>query len=424
MPAVVSSPIPAVFDRLGLLPLGEAVDLRDYLELVADPRDRRGVRHGWGSLLAMAAAAVAAGSQSLLAIWEWVADLPQWALRALGARRDPRTGWYVAPGEATLRRALARVDGDELDAVISAWVIHHATPDHATPDHADHAMSDQPAGLGHGGWVAVAVDGKTLRGTVGRAGGAGVHLLSAVTHEQAIVVGQRLVPIGSSEITEFAPLLESIARAGIDLTSVVVTADALHTTRAHATYLTAHHAHYMFVVKPNQHRLHTRLSTLPWPQAEHHTSTAIGHGRLEQRTLETLPTPTDLDFPGVAQVCQITRYRTNRTTGHRQSHTSYAITTLTSDHARPAQLANLLRGHWTIENNIHWIRDNTYREDHSRIRTATTPRAMATLRNLTLSALRITGATNIATALRAMTHNPTRPLTLLGIPTPTNTNRL
>jgi hypothetical protein len=178
VPAVSSSPISAVFDRLGQLPLGQVVDLRDYLNLISDPRDRRGVRHRLGSLLAMAAVAVAAGSQSLLAIWEWVADLPQWALAALGARFDPRIGRYVVPGEATLRRALAMVDGDELDAAVSAWIVDHTAP------------SD----LEQAGWMAVAVDGKTLRGTVGRTGGAGVHLLSALTHRHAVVVGQRLVP--------------------------------------------------------------------------------------------------------------------------------------------------------------------------------------------------------------------------------------
>ncbi|TDQ04963.1 IS4 family transposase [Labedaea rhizosphaerae] len=369
------------------------------------------MRHRLGALLVMAAAAVAAGSQSLLAIWEWVADLPQWALAALGARLDPRTGpRHVAPGEATLRRALAMIDGDELDAAVSAWIVDHT----------------EPHDLEQLGWVPVAVDGKTLRGTVGRTGGAGVHLLSALTHQRPVVVGQRLVPIGCSEISEFAPLLERISQAGIDLSTVVVTADALHTTHAHATYLRQRDAHYVFVVKKNQRRLYHQLAALPWPHAIHHTSTGIGHGRLEQRTLEVLPAPTNLGFPGagfpgVAQVCQITRYRTNRTTGIRQTHTSFALTSLTPDHTTPAHLTRLLRGHWSIENQLHWIRDTTYREDHSQVRTHTTPRAMATLRNLTLSALRLTHHnTSIATALRTMTRNITNPLTLLGIPTPTN----
>jgi predicted transposase YbfD/YdcC len=347
-------------------------------------------------MLTMAAAAVAAGSRSVTAIWEWVADLPQWALRVLGARFDPRRDRYVVPGEATLRRALARVDGDELDIAISAWITHHAATGEA----------------GTEGWAAVALDGKTLRGTVGRTGGAGVHLLSALTHQTGTVVGQRLVPIGSSEIAEFAPLLDPIELAGM-----VVTADALHTTRDHATYLHRRGAHYVFTVKKNQHRLHTRLTTLPWPQAEHYTTTDIGHGRLEQRVIEVLPAPTDLDFPGATQVFQITRYRTDRTTGTHEAHTWVGVTSLTPTQATPAHIADLLRRHWEIENRLHWVRDVTYGEDHSRLRTDTAPRAMASLRNLAISALRQAGWTNTAQAIRHMTRDTTRPLTLLGIHT-------
>jgi predicted transposase YbfD/YdcC len=357
-------------------------------------------------MLAMAAVAVAAGSRSVAAIWEWTADLPQWALRMLGARFDPRQGRYVVPGEATLRRALARVDGDELDTAISAWITHHTGPGETGP-----------TDTGSQGWVAVAVDGKTLRGTVGRGGGAGVHLLSALTHQRGTVAGQRLVPIGSSEIAEFEPLLNGIDLTGTAVTGMVVTADALHTTRDHATYLHQRGAHYVFMVKKNQHRLHTRLTALPWPDGTHHTTTDIGHGRCEQRTIEVLPAPTDLNFPGAAQVFQITRYRTDRTTGTRETHTWVGVTSLTPQQATPTQITALLRGHWDIENRLHWVRDVTYGEDHSRLRTGTAPRAMASLRNLAISALRHAGATNIAQALRHMTRDTTRPLTLLGIHT-------
>jgi len=368
------------------------------------------VRHSLGSMLAVAAAAVAAGSRSVAAVWEWAADLPQWALRMLGARFDPRRGRHVAPGEATLRRALAGVNGDELDTAISAWIIHHTGSTSAG------STSVGSTSVGSQGWPAVAVDGKTLRGTVGRAGGAGVHLLAALTHQTGLVAGQRLVPIGGSEIAEFAPLLDPIELAG-----TVVTADALHTTRDHATYLHQRDAHYVFIVKKNQHRLHTRLTTLPWPDGEHHTTTDIGHGRLEQRTIEVQPAPADLNFPAATQVFQITRYRTDRTTGVRETHTQLGVTSLTPQQATPTQITNLLRTHWQIENRLHWVRDVTYGEDHSRLRTGTAPHAMASLRNLAISALRQAGWTNIAQALRHMTRDTTRPLALLGM---TTTNRL
>lgn len=231
----------------------------------------------------------------------------------------------------------------------------------------------------------------------------------AEAFQHGTVVGQRLVPIGDSEIAGFEPLL-----AGIELTRTVVTADALHTTRDHATYLRGPDAHYVFIVKKNQHRLHARLTKLSWPDGIHHTATNIGHGRLEQRTIEVLPAPTDLDFPGAAQVFQTTRYRTDRATSTRETHTWVGVTSLT-EQATPTEIATLLRRHWEIENRLHWVRDVTYREDHSRLRTGTAPQAMASLRNLAISALRQAGWTNIAQALRHMTRDITRPLTLPGI---------
>lgn len=145
--------------RLASADLDRAADLRDYLALVPDPRKRRGVRHSLGSVLALAAAAVAAGAQSFTAIGEWAADAPQRVLARLGARFDPRRDRHIAPDEATVRRVLSGINGDDLDTAISCWI--NAT------------TTDGP--------TAIAVDGKSLRGTFARTGGAGVHLLSALT---------------------------------------------------------------------------------------------------------------------------------------------------------------------------------------------------------------------------------------------------
>jgi predicted transposase YbfD/YdcC len=394
-----------MLDHVGPVDPQRVVDLREYFEQVTDPRDRRGVRHSLGSMLTIAAVAVAAGAQSMAAIGEWAADASQSALKLLGARFDPRHARFVAPGEATLRRALSWIDGDELDAAISAWILDRTTPQ--TTPHDDNAEIAASAPL-----VAVAVDGKTLRGTVPHTGGAGVHLLAALTHHTGTVAAQRLVPIGTSEIAWFTPLLDSL-----DLTGVVITADALHTVRDHATYLTGRGGHYVFTVKKNQHRLHTRLTALSWSTADRHTTSGTGHHRIEHRTIQVQTTPDDLDFPGVAQVFRITRDRTDRTTGKHETHTWFGVTSLTLELADPACIAFLLRGHWEIENRLHWVRDVTYNEDHSRLRTGNAPRAMASLRNLAISALRHTGATNIAQALRHTARNTNRPLTLLGIST-------
>ena len=249
MPAAQSCLIPVVIDRLAPVVNAAtdpywAADLRKHLTVVPDPRERRGVRHSIGSILALAAAAVAAGAQSFTAIGEWAADAPQPVLAALGARFDPRQARHVAPNEATVRRVATRLDGDVLDDVISSWLTSHTTTSSSDP------AETTPA--------AIAVDGKSLRGTFARTGGAGVHLLAAITHETATVLGQRQVPAGSREIAWFQPLLDTI-----DLTGRVITADALHTTADHARYLHQRGPDYVFTVKENQHRLHGLLDTMP-----------------------------------------------------------------------------------------------------------------------------------------------------------------
>jgi predicted transposase YbfD/YdcC len=424
VPAAESCLIPAAFDRLApvsrsgteaVIDLDHVADLRDYLARVPDPRARRGVRHAAGSLLTLAAAAVLAGARSFAAIGEWIADVPQRVLAILGARFDARREHYLAPEESTVRRLTQQVDGDLLDAAISAWLVHHNTR-HTAEEH----TSDQPGLALPAG---VAVDGKSLCGTFARTGGAGVHLLAAISHTtgddrtEGIVLAQRQVEQKTSEIAWFAPMLDEI-----DLAGKVVTADALHTTRDHATYLVERGGHYVFTVKENQHRLHGLLDTLPWHEIPTCTTRETDHGRTERRTVQLAPLgdylgyPT-IDFPYAAHAFLIERYTTQHSSGKHSAYAALGITSLPADLAHPAHIGTYVRNHWHIENRLHWVRDVTFTEDHSRVRTGNAPRVMASLRNLAISTLRHNGWDNIAQGLRHMGRNPTRPLTLLGIPT-------
>ena len=92
----------------------------------------------------------------------------------------------------------------------------------------------------------------------------------------------------------------------------------------------------------------------------------------------------------------------------------YAITSLSADLAGPAHLNHYTRRHWTVENRLHWVRDVTFREDHSQLRTGTAPRAMATLRNLAVSTIRFAGRANIAHARRDL-HNRADVFAVYGI---------
>lgn len=386
---------------------GGVGDLRRYLAGLADPRARRGRRHDLVPVVVLAAAAVAAGARSVAAIGEWAGDAPQQLLADVGARLCPRTGRRVAPSQATVRRVLRAVDGDQLDTAISAWIADVTAEQTARtdPPSTGPPSTDVPP--------AIAVDGKSLRGTFGRAGGAGVHLLAALTHDTGVVLGQRQVQAGTSEIGRFAPLLDQV-----DLAGRVVTADALHVTRSHATYLTARGADYVLCVKGNQHRLHHWLRDLPWPHLRvRHRTRDRAHGRIEDRRLQTV-TVDHAPFPGTAQAFRLHRRVTHLDGTPLRAETIVGVTSLDTHRCRPGQLAALIRGHWHIENRLHWIRDVTYSEDHSQLRTQTAPRAMASLRNLAITAHRLTGATNIATALRHTARSFDRPLQLLGI-TPT-----
>ena len=389
-----SCPMPAVLGELAPFSVEQVGDLRVFLNRVPDPRKARGVRHSLESILLVAVAAVAAGACSFAAIAEWAADVPQHLLRLIGVRFDPWLGRFLAPEESTVRRVLGRVDGDALDAAIGAWsATRRPDPGEALP--------------------AVAVDGKSVAGTFGPAGGGGVHLMAALRHDTGIVAGQRQVPTGG-ELAGFAPLLD-----GIDLTGVVVTADALHTQRDHARYLHARGAHYVFTVKTGWPRVYTQLDSLPWDDMPCLVFRDHGHGRTELRAIRIAPLGEhgfgDVDFPHAKHAFLIERYTRHHTTGRHAAYTALGVTSLTGDHAHPARIAAHLRGHWQIENRLHWVRDVTYREDASRIRTGNAPRVMASLRNLAINALRMAGHTNIAAGLRTMARNPRRPLQLLGI---------
>ncbi|MBV9095427.1 MAG: ISAs1 family transposase, partial [Streptosporangiaceae bacterium] len=193
-----------------------------------DPRKRRGVRHSLSSVLAAAIAAVLAGAQSFTAIAEWIADAPPQVLALLEIRRDPLTRRFQPPGEATIRRVLEAVDAAVLDTEVGAWLSARVQAARPRP----------------GRRVALAVDGKALRGTRhARAGGQAVHLLAVLDQQACVVLSQAGVDGKTNEVTQFAPLLEHL-----DLTGHVVTADALHTQRGHAEFLvTAKNAHYIFI---------------------------------------------------------------------------------------------------------------------------------------------------------------------------------
>lgn len=255
----------------------------------------------------------------------------------------------------------------------------------------------------------MAVDGKSLRGAA-KAGGRKIHLLAALDHTSRLVLAQMDVGDKTNEITCFQPLLDALS----DLAGTVVTSDAMHTQREHAEYLVGRDAHYIVIVKGNQKKLRKQLKSLPWQQIPLQGRTReSGHGRSEIRRIKVC-TVNNLLFPGARQALQLKRRRVNRKNGKVSIKTVYAVTSLSSGQATPAQLASMIRSHWQIEA-LHHVRDTTFAEDASQLRTGSAPRTMAAWRNLAIGALRIAGTHSIAAALRANSRDPKRPLALFGL---------
>jgi predicted transposase YbfD/YdcC len=333
-------------------------------------------------ILALAACAVVAGARSFVAIAEWAAGAAPTALARLGVSGE-------APSESTIRRTLSRVDGNGLDDIIGTWAaLRTANP------------QDMPL---------IALDGKAVRGSA-CGDDRCKHLLAAVTHTSGVVLGQLDVNVKTNEIPMFSTLLDRI-----DLLGALVTADAMHTQKGHARYLVEQRgAHYLLTVKNNQPTLRAQLAGLPWSEVPiTDTRHDKGHGRIEQRTLKVVTVAAGINFPHAAQAIQVTRKTRKRNSRKWRTETVYAVTDLAPEQARPHQLAAWLRGHWCIENRLHWVRDVTLGEDLSQVRTGNGPQVMATLRNLAISLHRLAGATNIAKALRHHARDAKRPLTLL-----------
>lgn len=377
MPASVSLLIPTarvLFEPQTRMSPDVPVRVWQVLSTVPDPRGRRGRRHELATVLVVALAAVAAGARSLAAIADWAGDLPRWCWPRLRIWRRP-------PSLSTIRRALLAVDPDVLDAVLHAWL-----------------ASSIPAAAVPQGLRAVAVDGKTCRGARG-VDGRRVHLFCAVDHATGVPLGQVNAGDKGHEIAAFAAVLDRI-----ELRGTVVTADALHTQRAHAQYLHRHGAKYVFIVKRNQRRLHAQLTALPWtkvPLAHHGEN--CGHGRRETRTLQIVSLASGIGFPHATLAARITRTRRDTSTGATSAQTVYAVTSFAWGQVSAAQLAEIIRGHWAIENRVHYVRDTAWDEDRSQLRCGTAPRAMATLRNVAIGLIRTadTGA-NIAATTRTL----------------------
>jgi predicted transposase YbfD/YdcC len=369
--------------------------LAAFLAQVPDTRSRQGRRHPLVAVLCLICAALLAGRDSAQAIHEWGRQYAPEVMATLGFRHGK------TPAASTFHEILKGLDWPALEAQLRAWA---------------EALL---VALGADTEVALAADGKTLRGSL-KQGSEITHLLSVVVHGLGITLSHEAVAAKSNEIPALPHLLGRLILAGR-----VLTVDALLTQRAIAAQLLAAEADYVMVAKDNQPTLTAQVQALFAPHCaaaqdrEAQQTTETGHGRAEQRRLTVVSVPPGtVDWPGVAQAFVLERvtWRGNdpSRTGYARS-VVYGVTSLPRARAGAGRLLALSRGHWGIENESHWVRDCVLHEDARQVPTGAVARAMAAFRTTVISLLRARGERRITHATRRLQARPWECLELIGV---------
>jgi len=363
--------------------------LLDALAKVSDFRQARGKRHPLTAILALGCAAALCGASNLTAMSQWGRHNGQELLARLGFTHFP------GPSVATVCRIFSQVDVVALEQALTAWW-----------------QAWLPA-LGP-----LALDGKTVRGS--RQGSQeALQLLAAFATEVRVVLAQRAISHGDEIATALA-LLE-----GLDLSGWIVSGDtctAPHAVRCKCAKLTqkklvstiiAQHGDYVLTVKANQPTLVEDIATLfddPKVVAETITTTRridLHGSRIEVRALQASNALTAeyCGWAGLQQVFRIERHRIDKRTGERTIKVHFGISSLSAERADAKRLAAINRGHWGIENDLHWVRDVDFGEDASRIHQGQAPHVMAVFRNVAVSLLGLLGYDSPIEGLRHFAWN-------------------
>ena len=383
--------------------LPQYTNLLEALAGVPDPRKARGKQHDWRIMLTLLCGAVVSGHKSVRAIAQWVRE----HATELTQQLEPAKQHLRLPSASTLYRAVRAIDVQILENQLACY-----SQGIESLRQQEHQESSRRGRRGRRGrrdqLLGQSIDGKEIRGA--RAHGCPTHLVSLVRHDSGTVLKQRAVKHKSNEIKAVPYLLE-----GQDLRGTVTTMDALLTQRAIAQQIVNGSGHYLMVVKGNQPELCLSIAELfacpPWLASEtqanyrHYSKVEKGHGRLEKRTLESSPALREclseyLHWPGGEQVLRRTCRRVSMKTGEVSEKVTYGVTSLGWEAADAREIERLWRGHWTIENRVHYVRDVTMGEDANQMRSGNAPQVLAALRNSIINLIRRKGWTNIADGLR------------------------
>ena len=273
------------------------------------------------------------------------------------------------PQAQTFRKIFRLLDPEALEAAFSSWLA---------------SLQQELCGV-------VAIDGKTLRGSKQEAAGQGaLHLVSAYVHDAGLVIAQRAVDGKSNEITAIPELLDLLVLSG-----AVVTIDAMGAQKAIAAKIIEREADYLLALKGNQGSLHQDVEAFfddpaLCAAAPSHQETAAGHGRIEERLCRVAEARSWLaerhpGWAGLNTIVQVTVTRSDKKSGQTSRQTRLYISSLPPD---PQALLKASRSHWSIENNLHWQLDVTFREDACRTRKDHAPLNLAIIRHAAFNILK------------------------------------
>jgi predicted transposase YbfD/YdcC len=348
------------------MPLLRDLAIGRYFANVNDPRIERTKDHTLLDIIIIAIAAVICGADGWVDVQEFGTAKRAWLATFLELPNG-------IPSHDTFGRVFARIDPEQFQRSFLAWV---------------QALEQVRADV-------IAIDGKTHRGSHDRSNGkAALHLVSAWAAENRLVLGQVAVDDKSNEITAIPLLLDLL-----DLHGATVTIDALGCQTAIAEQIVQRGGNYVLALKANQPTMYADVAALftdarAAQQSEYGmtkaTSVDVAHGRTEIRQAFVISAPSAIAYlnerQGWANLQSVVLIEAERTVGDKTStEQRYYLLNQVVD----ATTANtLVRGHWGIENRVHWVLDVTFHEDASRIRVGDAPQNMGVLRHIALNLLR------------------------------------
>jgi predicted transposase YbfD/YdcC len=326
-----------------------------------DPRrDTQNKLHRLTDILAIATCAVIAGAES----WEAIAEYGR--TKQAFFRQSLRLDNGI-PGADTFGRVFAKLDPAAFAKAFGRWM----------------ASACEATGL-----IPVAIDGKSARSARRNTATGCLHMVTAWAAENRLVLGAASVADGSNEIAAIPELLRTL-----DLAGAIVTIDAAGCQVENARIIRQREGHYLLAVKDNQPTLRAAVEAafdraceaeFAGVRSDGHEEVDDGHGRHEERYVTVVYDPPGLppDWPEVAAVVLVNR---EREVGGERTCTSHYY--LTSYAGTGAEIAGFVRGHWGIENGLHWVLDVVFGEDRSRVRQEHAGANLALIRRVAASLL-------------------------------------